>query len=103
MIRLRIKQHDENHIVLEALEGIDHFGFGTFLCDINPDQIECDAFSKNALLRATEKRGLNGMEIWQDNRIAWGDPSHEIVMPIKEISKMKGAERWLSKIIVSEK
>ena len=88
MIRLKIEKVDNENIKLQALRGIDHFGFGTFLCQIKPEDVECDEFSKNAVISATEKEGLNGLEIWDDNRIAWGDPSEEIVMPIKEISNM---------------
>ncbi|HDZ25479.1 hypothetical protein LCGC14_0671610 [marine sediment metagenome] len=85
MIRLKIKQHDDNHIFLEALEGIDHFGFGTFLCNIQPEEVECDK------RYSTEKSGLNGLEIWEDNRIAWGSPE-------KSISNMSGRNGWLFKI-----
>lgn len=97
MIRLKIIKHDNNSIELEALEGIDHFGFGTFLCDLQPDEIECDGFSHRALLNASPKNGLNGMEIWPDNRIAWGSPEHKLVMPIKEISNLN-ANDWLHQI-----
>lgn len=101
-IRLRIEKHDEDHIRLSALEGIDHYGFGTFLCDLRPEEIECrDEFSKNALLSAKEKSGLNGMEIWKENRIAWGSPRESVIMPISEISNMAGRDGWLSEIVVS--
>ncbi len=96
--RLRIKKHNNKSIKLEVLEGADHFGFGTFLCDIDPEEIECDKFSKEAMLNAVEREGLNGLEIWKDNRIAWGDPSHKIIMPIDEISKAEGSDTWLKKI-----
>lgn len=96
--RLKIKKNDGKSIKLEALEGIDHFGFGTFLCNIKPVEIECDKFSKEAMLNAVERSGLNGLEIWKDNRIAWGDPSHKVIMPISEISKAEGSDTWLKKI-----
>lgn len=98
MIRLKISKHDESHILLEAKEGINHFGFGTFLCNIKEDEIECDDFSKNALIQSGEKNGLNGVEIWEDNRIAWGSPSESIIMPISEISNMTKKDGWLSRI-----
>jgi len=98
MIRLKIQKHDEECILLTAVKGIEHYGFGTFLSNLKPEEVQCDAFSKQALLDAPEKYGLNGLEIWPDNRIAWGDPSETIIMPINEISKMKGAEKWLQKI-----
>ena len=97
MIRLKAKKHDDTHISLEAIEGIEHFGFGTFLCDLQPDQIECDQFSKDALTNAPYRHGLQGLEIWPDNRIAWGDPNHQIIMPLEDISN-QGAD-WLTKII----
>ena len=99
MIRLKIKKHDDKHIKLEAIEGIDHFGFGTFLCDLKPEEVECDEFSKQVLISAPSRGGLNGLEIWKDNRIAWGDPSEYIIMPVKEISNMCGAYEWVSQII----
>lgn len=92
-IRLKIRKHDDDHIALEALSGIDHFGFGTFLCKIKPDEIDCDEFSKAALCDASDRDGLQGLEIWPDNRIAWGDPNHTIIMPIKEINNQGAA--WL--------
>lgn len=98
MIRLRVRRYDDQHITLEALSGIDRFGFGTFLCDLDPGEIDCDAFSKAALIAAPYKRGLNGMEIWADHRIAWGYPSERMTMPIDEISKQPGADAWLSQI-----
>ena len=52
MIRLKISKYDQSHILLEALEGIDHFGFGTFLCDLKPTEIECDGFSKESIINS---------------------------------------------------
>ena len=101
-IRLKIRKHDDKHIALQALGGIDHFGFGTFLCDLKPEEVECDEFSARSLIGATERSGLNGLEIWADNRLAWGDPSEAIIMPISEISKMPGADKWLSEITTEE-
>ncbi len=97
MIRLKITKHDEEHILLEGIGGVEHYGFGTFLCNIQPNEIECDDFAKNALMNAREQAGFNGLEIWPDNRIAWGDPSHSIIMPINVLSKAKGSD-WISKI-----
>ena len=101
MIRLKISKQDETSILLEAIEGIDHFGFGTFLCNIKEDEIECDKFSKEVLVQSSEKSGLNGLEIWEDNRIAWGSPSESIIMPISEISNMTKKDSWLSRINVT--
>ncbi len=75
--RLKVTRHDDNHILCKALKGIDHFGFGTFLCELKPEEIEADEFSKQALMSADNKSGLNGLEMWPDNRLAWGDPTHE--------------------------
>ena len=97
-IRLKITKHDENHILLQARGQIDHFGFGTFLCDLKPSQIDADAFSKKALLSAKYQEGLSGLELWSDNRVAWGNPSESIVMPLREISKHEGADEWLKDI-----
>lgn len=101
MMRLKIRKHDDDSVKLDALEGIDHFGFGTFLLDIKPEEIDADQFSKDALLAGRPKSGLNGLEIWADSRIAWGDPSHSIIMPISEFSIHDGASKWLEEIEVS--
>jgi hypothetical protein len=98
MTRLKISKHDDNHILLEAISGIDNFGFGTFLCNIQPDEVEADEFSKNALINASEQDGLNGVEIWNDNRIAWGSSSPSIIMPVSEISNMSNKGGWLTEI-----
>ena len=102
MIRLRIKQHGDSHVCCEAVDGITHYGFGTFLENIQAHQIECDAFSKNALLTASFLRDLAGLEIWRDNRIAWGSPALSILMPIDCISKQDGADEWIEQIVVSD-
>ena len=101
--RLRIRKIDDHHISLEALRGVTHYGFGTFLEDIQPKEIDADAFSKQALLSAQEKSGLNGLEVWKDNRIAWGDSSHKIIMPLAEISVHKGASVWMKLISVAKR
>ena len=98
MIRLKIKKHNDKNIKLQALEGILHVGFSTFLCNIQPGEIKCDEFSKNALISASEKDGLNGLKIWNNNRIAWGNSNETIIMPIDEISNMSDSDGWLSKI-----
>lgn len=100
MIRLKISKHGDSHILLEALEGISHFGFGTFLLNLQPAEIQADVFSRDVIINAKYKQGLQGMEIWPDNRIAWGSPDHKIIMPIKEISKIDGAENWLKRIVI---
>ena len=100
MERLKITKHTDSNILLEAKEGIDHFGFGTFLCNLKPEEIECDKFSKKVLVSASPKSGLNGLEIWEDNRLAWGSPEHSIIMPIEEISNMVNkTDSWLEKIV----
>lgn len=95
IVRLVIKKHGDDSILCRAVKGIDHFGFGTFLCNLKPNEIKADKFAKDALLLAKEQSGLNGMEIWPDNRIAWGDLRHEIIISLSEISKAKGADKWL--------
>lgn len=97
-IRLRISKHSDDALRLEAVAGIDHFGFGTFLLNIKPEEIEIDQFSKDVLLKSRHRPGLEGMEIWEDYRIAWGSPSHYIRMPISEISKDNGANEWIKEI-----
>lgn len=100
-IRLKAARIDDGHIVLMALEGVDHFGFGTFLCDLKPEEVEADEFALDALTSASGKSGLNGVEIWSDNRIAWGDPGETIIMPVSEISNM-GA-KWLKDVVPKQK
>ena len=98
MKRLKLSKADDKCILCEAIEGITHYGFGTFLENIQPKEIEADEFSKQALIATTAKDGLNGMEIWEDNRIAWGSPHSSILMPIDAISNMSGKNSWLNKI-----
>ena len=99
-IRLKINRHDDKHILLEALSGIDHFGFGTFLCNLQPEEVECDQFSKDALIDASYQDGVQGLEIWDDNRLAWGDLAHEIIMPLTAISNQDA--EWLNRISIKE-
>lgn len=104
-IRLKISKHDEENILLEATSNAntEQHGFGTFLTDLQPEEVECDQFSKQALLSAGDRSGLCGMEIWPNNILSWGDPSHTIIMPIKEINSNNHRQnQWVSKIQVKE-
>jgi hypothetical protein len=98
MIRLKISKIDDSTIQLEAVAEYVHHGFGTFLMDIQPEEIECDAFSKEVLLAAKWQRGVYSLEIWELNRLAWGSTTLTVVVPLQEISKEVGADVWLELI-----
>ncbi len=98
MTRLKISRVDDDSIQLEAIAEYIHHGFGTFLTELKPEEIECDSFSKNALLNAKYQNGLNALELWGDNRIAWGTTNLAVIVDLKTISKEIGANAWLKLI-----
>ena len=98
MIRLKITKVNNSTIRLQAIAEYVHHGVGTFLQELAPEEIECDSFCKEALLAASLQHGVCGLEIWEQNRIAWGTIALEVKIPLVEISKEEGANTWLKLI-----
>jgi hypothetical protein len=84
-------------LLLEGLksERFEHHGFGTFLLNIDPKEITITRNALQALLDCPYRQGLEGMEIWGANRIAWGDPKLTMTVPVDEICCEPEAKKWL--------
>ncbi len=96
---------DKKGLSLLALskKRFNHYGFGTFLCNAKPDEIDITQEALDALLNCPEKSGLQGLELWADNRLAWGSLSPEFVVPLDSINRMSGSEKWLEQCTVTPK
>ncbi|HEY9786003.1 MAG TPA: hypothetical protein V6D17_11415 [Candidatus Obscuribacterales bacterium] len=100
---LRIDKQGEN-IVVRALvpERFTRHGFGTFLEGVKPGEISISKEAKDALLRCRYLSGLQGMEIFNRNILAWGAPSLHIAIPLNGISLHNGAAQWFDECSVVE-
>lgn len=78
-------------------ERFTHYGFGTFLENINPEEVLISESALEALLKCPARSGLQGLEFWPENRLAWGDPRPYIAVPYDAINCPNGAKKWLRK------
>jgi hypothetical protein len=72
-----------------------NFGFGTFLIDIQPAEISISQKALSVILACPYRRGLQGMEIWGEHRLAWGSLEHEVAVSPDEICCEELAKEWL--------
>lgn len=98
--------YDENkeEIVLESLnpKRFTYYGFGTFLENINPEDILISKGALKALINCPERSGVQGLEFWPANRLAWGNPSPNFIVPYDAINCPDGAKSWLKKCDIYE-
>lgn len=98
MTALRIGYDKDNkRINLRALEPdrFNYFGFGTFLENVTPDDIDITPEAKKVLLNLPERPRFQGMEFWPDNRLAWASTSPRFAVPIEYINVPDGAKQWI--------
>jgi len=88
---------DKEEIVLKSLnpKRFTHYGFGTFLENVDPKEILISKGALEALVNCPERSGLQGLEFWPDNRLAWGSLSKNFIVPYDSINCPKGAKSWL--------
>ncbi len=92
------------YIMLEALkqERFEHHGFGTFLCDIKPGEVQISAEALEVLMGCPYRSGMQGLEIWSQNRIAWASPNLRFMLLAEDVSRESGAAKWLKKCHVEK-
>ena len=92
------------HIAVEALrsERFTHYGFGTFLENIIPSEVSITKEALDILLQCPERNGLQGLEFWPDNRLAWANLSPYYIIPIDKINVPSEAKKWIKKMKVIE-
>lgn len=103
---LKISYDEEKEeIILKTLnpKRFTHYGFGTFLENVAPKEILISKNALEVLLHCPERSGLQGLEFWQDNRLAWGSLSPDFIVPYNSINCPKGAKSWLKNCNVYEK
>ena len=86
------------HIIVETLspERFTHYGFGTFLEDIKEGEVTITDTAKRILLVVCrERRGMQGLEFWPDDRIAWASRSPVFTIPREHINVPEGAKGWI--------
>lgn len=98
--KLRIEMVEESGVKMVKLSAGDQerfytHGFGTFMQDIQPGEVECSQEALDLLLSCHEQGGLNGLEFWKQNMLAWGSQSQILLIPIDEISVPGAAKSWI--------
>lgn len=73
-----------------------HYGFGTFLENVQPGEIEITPEAKEVLLNLPERPGFQGMEFWPDNRLAWASPAFVFTVSTADINMPSGAKQWVN-------
>lgn len=87
-------------IIVETLkpERFTHYGFGTFLENLVEGEVTITPDAKRILLATPERSGLQGLEFWADNRIAWASRDLRFAIPIGDINVPEGAKSWIAKL-----
>ena len=99
-----VTEDDETYIEVQAVnpDRFQNFGFGTFLCDIVPPEIEITQEALDILLECPERSGMQGMEFWGDNRLAWGSIYPTLLIPLNRISVPREAKPWIKKMTLAK-
>jgi len=84
-------------------ERFEFHGFGTFMKDINPGEIECTQEALDFLLECPERSGLNGLEFWPQKMMAWGTQDQVLMVPLEEINVPEKAKEWIMEFKVVER
>ena len=79
-----------------------HYGFGTFLENVAPSEVSITQEALDILLECPERRGLQGLEFWPDNRLAWGSRSPYLLIPVDQINVPSAAKKWIKKMTLSK-
>ena len=104
-LRIDIEGRDgEKHIAVTALkaERFTHYGFGTFLEHIDPKEVSISQEALDILLDCPERDGLQGMEFWPDNRLAWGDPAPCLLVQFHQINVLSKAKDWIREMRIEK-
>lgn len=89
-----VKAIDENRLT--------HYGFGTFVENVEPSEIDITSDAIEQLLAQPERSGLRGLEFWPDNRMAWGCPDPEIFVHPDDVNVPRDAKKWIREMSVCE-
>lgn len=84
------------------LSRFTNYGFGTFLENVKPEEVEISADALAKLLEQPERSGLQGLEFWADNRLAWGSSALVFLVPVEMTNVPEKAKIWIRKFRVVE-
>lgn len=89
----------KRHITLETLrpKRFKHYGFGTFLENIKPGEVLISKAALKKLMSCSYRNGLQGLDLFPQNVLSWGDPSPNMTVPMDAISVDPKAKTWLRK------
>ena len=92
----------KNLILVEVLTParFTHYGFGTFLENVDPSEVRITEEALEVLLRVPERPGLQGMEFWANNLLAWGSPNPKLSVSPNDINVPREAKRWIKQFSV---
>ncbi|KKL68472.1 hypothetical protein LCGC14_2124600 [marine sediment metagenome] len=88
------------HVKAIDEDRLTHYGFGTFMENIDPLEIDITSDALEELLAQPERNGLQGLEFWPDNRMAWGCPDSEIFVHPDAVNVPRDAKKWIRKISI---
>lgn len=100
-LTIEVEEDDgENCIAVKALKNkrFTHYGFGTFLENVVPSEVSITQDALDILLECPERSGLQGLEFWPDNRLAWGTPHPYTLIPINQINVPSEAKKWIKEM-----
>ncbi len=102
-VEIRLIERDEDkvfHVKALNKDRLTHYGFGTFVENVEPSEIAITPEAREALLAQPERGGLQGLEFWPDNRMAWGDPGPQIEVHPDDVNVPEGAKKWIRQMSV---
>lgn len=97
-------EKDGNYITIQILDAkrLSRHGLGAFLEDAVHGEISITQAALNALLRCPYRSGLQGMEVFAGNVLAWGAHT-SIAVPLAAVSVHKSeAKKWLQECCIVE-
>jgi hypothetical protein len=101
--KLKLSTEDEDGEVCIRIEVVDpdrfeNHGLGTFMLDIENDEVEVSEEARSSLLEGQERSGVQGMEFWPNRMLAWGSRSHRFLVPLGAVNVPPGAKEWIREL-----
>lgn len=93
---------NDDHVRVEAKipDRFERHGFGTFLSNVEPGEVEITREAFDVLINCPERGGLQGLEVWKEKRIAWGSPEPRLEIPKDKCSVEEGSAAWLVECVI---
>lgn len=95
VMQYTVDEKEGDYVTIFMPQGGTVRGFGTFLENLQADEIDCDTASKQVLQNAATRKGLFGCEFWSNNIFSIGCPEPITAMPISEFNRTNGSDEYL--------